>query len=281
VWRVVDDKKEVFAAKVFRANHGEDYKIKRFYKELTVWQRLNHPNVVPSLGAASDIAELCAVSPWMPGGDLLQYLQKRPEANRLAIMIGAADGLSYLHFNDVIHGDLKGGNILFDSAGVPRIADFGISSITFNPVSNNASTPFNGFSLRWAAPEILEAPNDESRRPTKMSDVYAFGMVAIETFTGKIPFPDISDLNVQLLVMKGKRPSKPADASKLGLSSRAWKLVGECWNKKRDKRPENLAQHLDWPSCSNLYSMSRIRGCLWMTGDPTLGLDENGSPKTT
>jgi hypothetical protein len=38
--------------------------------------------------------------------------------------------------------------------------------------------------------------------------------------------------------MKGKRPSKPADASKLGLSSTAWKLVEECWNKKRDKRPE-------------------------------------------
>lgn len=71
-------------------------------------------------------------------------------------------------------------NILFDGAGVPRISDFGISSITFNPVSNNASTPFHGYSLRWAAPEILEAPNDESRRPTKMSDVYAFGMVVVE-----------------------------------------------------------------------------------------------------
>ena len=146
---------------------------------------------------------------------------------------------------------------MFDGAGVPLIADFGISSITFNPISNNASTPFNGYSLRWAAPEILEALNDESKRPTKRSDVYAFGMVAIEVryastvstdlrsdrllckvFTGKLPFPDVSDINVQLMVMKGKRPPKPADASKLGLSSATWKLVEKCWNKKRDKRPE-------------------------------------------
>ena len=72
-------------------------------------------------------------------------------------------------------------NILFDSEGIPRISDFGISSMTFDPTSNNASTPFRGYSLRWAAPEILEAPpSGEARRPTKMSDVYAFGMVVIE-----------------------------------------------------------------------------------------------------
>jgi serine/threonine protein kinase len=71
-------------------------------------------------------------------------------------------------------------NILFDSAGIPRIADFGISSITLDPFSSNASSPFHGYSLRWAAPEILEAQDDQSRRPTKMSDVYAFGMVVVE-----------------------------------------------------------------------------------------------------
>ena len=40
------------------------------------------------------------------------------------------------------------------------------------------------------------------------------------------------------MVMKGKRPPKPADASRLGLTSAMWKLVQDCWNKRRDKRPE-------------------------------------------
>jgi serine/threonine protein kinase len=179
-----------------------------------VWKRLNHPNIVPTLGAGPDIAELCVVSPWMPDGDLLQYLQKIPGANRAEIVrihVGRAGECTEFDFQDDwnrrgaflpplqrCHSRRHEGgealrlgrcrlltvirqeNILFDSAGTPRIADFGISSITFNPISNNASTPYHGYSIRWAAPEILEAPNDESRRPTKMSDVYAFGMVVVE-----------------------------------------------------------------------------------------------------
>lgn len=51
-----------------------------------MWKRLNHPNVLPTFGAGPDIAEFCAVSPWMPDGDLLQYLTKYPGANRASIV---------------------------------------------------------------------------------------------------------------------------------------------------------------------------------------------------
>ena len=55
--------------------------------------------------------------------------------------------------------------------------------MTFNPYTSNASSPFHGLSTRWAAPEILEGPTDEIRRPTKMSDAYAFGMVVVEVLS--------------------------------------------------------------------------------------------------
>ena len=42
-----------------------------YYEELTVWKRLIHPNVVPTLGAGPDIGELCVTFPWMSEGDLL------------------------------------------------------------------------------------------------------------------------------------------------------------------------------------------------------------------
>ena len=99
-------------------------------------------------------------------------------------MIGVADGLSYLHFNDFVHGDLKGvsnidhrgfvsnghayqGNILFNSRGIPRIL--------------GTSTSRHNFKTRWAAPERLDdSRGEDTRRPTKMSDVYSFGMVVVE-----------------------------------------------------------------------------------------------------
>jgi len=82
--------------------------------------------VVPTLGVGLDIAEFCMVFPWMPDGNLLQYLNKYPGASRVSIvsvhdvhdneytefntykMLGVVDGILYLHSNDVVHGDLKG-----------------------------------------------------------------------------------------------------------------------------------------------------------------------------
>lgn len=121
-WRGLQDKGQFLS---FRAQTNDSLSLQRFFKEVTVWKRLNHPNVIPNLGASLDIAEFCVVSPWMPDGDLSQHLSRHPAANRPLIvsihvaylrqhaesvpkMIGVANGLSYLHSNDVIHGDLKG-----------------------------------------------------------------------------------------------------------------------------------------------------------------------------
>ena len=68
--------------------------------------------------------------------------------------------------------------ILFDNTGIPRLAGFSNSLVAVDPYENTRES--YGYTLRWAAPEILDAPGPASRRPTKMSDVYAFGMVVVE-----------------------------------------------------------------------------------------------------
>ena len=129
VWRVEDDRSRPFAAKVFRANEGEDHKVKasgpptgyqysahssfqRYYKEVTVWKQLDHPNVMQTLGAGPDIAELCVISLWMPEGSLLQYLSKNPGANRasmVSVHFARASARTEFYIQD---GRSRGGAVL-------------------------------------------------------------------------------------------------------------------------------------------------------------------------
>ena len=102
IWKTEDRRERIYAVKVYRVYNGEEYKIKvspiplnsdnqfiflqRHFKEVAMWKRLVHPNILPAFGAAPDIAEFCVVSPWMPDGDLLQYLTRYPGANRPQIV---------------------------------------------------------------------------------------------------------------------------------------------------------------------------------------------------
>lgn len=118
-------------------------------------------------------------------------------------MIGVTRGLGYLHDNEIVHGDLKSvcaghlvlfiflltyrllqPNILIDSRGSPRICDFGLSSITRKLESFNASTPYNGCTLRYRAPELLgdvKVVKGQSKlKATTKSDIYSLSMVIVE-----------------------------------------------------------------------------------------------------
>lgn len=139
-------------------------------------------------------------------------------------LLGITRGLNYLHSNEVVHGDLKGvsgafnrsivaadilgflqPNVLIDVQGNPLLADFGLSSITKNVTSVNASTPHGGATIRWAAPELLDAISHTGRkqRHTAESDIYALSMVVIEVGDSKPPQPKRSRLGPIFSYLRG------------------------------------------------------------------------------
>ncbi|KAF9646883.1 kinase-like protein [Thelephora ganbajun] len=244
VWRLTseDDHDHVFAVKSLRVYELDDTdKInKKYCKEVIVCKRANHPNVLSIEGVAPKLFEFCMVSQWMPNGNMLGYVEQYPGANRLELLIGVTRGLNYLHINEVIHGDLKGQNILIDASGSPRLSDFGLCSITKNIDSVNASTPNRGCTIRYCAPELLEingVPPLE-KKPTNKSDVYSLSMVMVELMTGKIPYPDSQDVNVIFLISKGRRPPKPLSFEAPGITPTVWRIAKKCWHGKAKKRPE-------------------------------------------
>lgn len=60
--------------------------IQRFYKEVVLWKRLKHRNILPVLGVSRDFAEFCLVSPWMKNGCITNYIRDNPHVNPLELV---------------------------------------------------------------------------------------------------------------------------------------------------------------------------------------------------
>ncbi|KAF9005070.1 kinase-like domain-containing protein [Cyathus striatus] len=223
------------------ANYDNDRLIRAFSKEAILWSHISHPNTLPFYGIFKHPyfeSRICLVSPWMANGNINEYLRAHPEVNRHPLICDIAEGVKYLHQNGIIHGDLKGFNILINVYGRACIGDFGLSTIVnglglSGQWTSVATSIVTGGTLRWQAPELL---NVDFPHVTKMSDIYAFACVCYEILTGKIPFYNIlRDGPVILKIITGDRPSRPDDGS---ISDCIWELMELCWCQEPCERPQ-------------------------------------------
>ncbi|KAJ6537966.1 kinase-like domain-containing protein, partial [Mycena capillaripes] len=208
-------------------------------REALVWQQLRHPYIVPLIGIDTESfpSSLCMVSPWMKNGTSIKYLLGIAAHERQTTIHEIAQGLAFLHDQQVVHGDLRGTNILVDNDGHACLTDFSLTvlSDTTTTQSNNGAG-----SVRWMAPETLDPSvcglTDFAR--TSASDIYVFACVCLELYTGSPPFNAILyDAAVMFQVIGGFRPSRPdGDA----IPDHIWNLMQQCWAHHFADRPTIL-----------------------------------------
>ncbi|XP_076883113.1 cysteine-rich receptor-like protein kinase 2 [Bidens hawaiensis] len=155
---VLTDGREIAVKRLFIS-----YKFKEtdFYNEVKLVSSVEHPNLIRLLGYELLGREIG----W----------EKRVE-----IIIGIAEGLVYLHENTkrrIVHRDIKAANILLDFKFRPKIADFGLAR-SFQNDKSHISTGIAG-TLGYMAPEYLS-----HGQLTEKADVYSFGILILEVFTG-------------------------------------------------------------------------------------------------
>ncbi|EJD47437.1 kinase-like protein, partial [Auricularia subglabra TFB-10046 SS5] len=160
----------------------------RVRREVSIVKKANHPFIVPFFGAADLGDQLVIVSLFMRNGNLLQYLAHHPSPDRHLLVLQVADAVCYLHaFLGIVHGDLKCENVLVSDDGDALLTDFGLSTV-IDKSDSDATTKTcirQSLTVRFAAPELLK---DNARSPssrhirskTPESDVYAFGMLALQ-----------------------------------------------------------------------------------------------------
>ncbi|KAH9925501.1 kinase-like domain-containing protein [Fomitopsis serialis] len=268
VWHATyhtEGRSSTVALKVFRVYAKDKLQRvrKKFCQEAILWLRLRHKNIVPLLGADMTLFPVCLVSVWMKYGNISGYLRQYPNEDRLRLLIDVAEGLAYLHSESMVHGDLKCANILINDERQACIGDFGLSAVIHDPETIMSITPSPNAvgTLRWTAPEILDPESFglEHAVASPETDVYSFGMVTWETFSGHTPYEEY----------RFDAPHKrPPHAAALGLSDLVWDLIQPDTILHELKAARRLSQlsaarqtveHMEEPSLGGTSLLSRLR----------------------
>ncbi|KAM3694479.1 hypothetical protein ACJW31_07G061100 [Castanea mollissima] len=173
---------------VKRISHESKQGLQEFISEVASIGRLRHRNLVQLFGWCRRRADLLLVYDFMPNGSLDKYIFDEPKTilswqQRFNIIKGVASGLLYLHEDweqTVIHRDIKAGNVLLDSELNARLSDFGLAKL-YERGTNPSTTRVVG-TLGYLAPELTR-----TGKPTKSTDVFAFGALLLEVVCGRRP----------------------------------------------------------------------------------------------
>ncbi len=159
----------------------------RFAREAQVLARLNHPNIVAVHDYGQDGSFCWLVMEYVDGSNLRDVIRagELEPAEALALVPKICDALQFAHDQGVVHRDVKPENILLDTDGCVKIADFGLAKLIGTPtalVTLTGSRQVLG-TFRYMAPEQLDHPLEVDHR----ADIYSLGVVFYEMLTGEIP----------------------------------------------------------------------------------------------
>lgn len=177
------------AVKMLKADlHAEPGIRRRFRREASVLQSLEHPGVVRILDLGNDDGERSYTVMELLSGETLEALlgrEPQPALPRLRpVLLGLAEALAAVHRHGVIHGDLKPANVFLPTGGAfpVRLVDFGLSKIEglerLTRTGELTGTPV------YMAPELLTGAGEIDGR----IDLYALGVVAYLCLAGRLPF---------------------------------------------------------------------------------------------
>ncbi|KAJ7880785.1 kinase-like domain-containing protein [Mycena olivaceomarginata] len=222
----------------------------QFCKEALIWEGLHHRFILPFLGIDNETfpSSLCMVSPWMKNGTVLEYLRDHSLGDVDRLLLETAEGLRYLHSMNIVHGDLRGNNILISDDFSVLLADFGLANI-ISATETTVAAPSSNHpgSTRWFAPELIH--------PTALVVTASSGhLPAMYMLLGVPPFHDVTpDISVLLKVMGGGRPGKPVN-----ILDALWALITTAWGQDWRARPSAAEIITSFPVSTPVQCVIRL-----------------------
>lgn len=225
----------------------------RLARELKIWAKVNHPNVLKPVGYYLSQNYDCAqlVSPYLENGNVIEYIRAtRPSIQaRLGFIRGITLGMAYLHGCDppICHGDLKPANVLVNEVPGAVLCDFGLAKFVDDSGISSGLTTSRSIkgSLRYMSPEI----SDDEAKHSLESDIWAWACTTFEILTDVIPYATRrNDRGIMGAVLQGEPPASmdllSGFAQKFDIPSRSTffalqTLIPECWSGNPEDRPSS------------------------------------------
>ncbi|KAG9148098.1 hypothetical protein Leryth_003672 [Lithospermum erythrorhizon] len=221
--------------------------IKQLEQEIRVLRQLQHPNIVQYYGSEIIEDHFCIYLEFIHPGSINKYARDHFGAVTESVVRNFTrhilSGLAYLHSKKTIHRDIKGANLLVNTSGVVKLADFGVAKHLSGSVVNLSlkGTP------QWMAPEVLQAVLRNNSTPDHACavDIWSLGCTVIEMFTGKPPWDELTEVQAMFSVLH-KTPPIPET-----LSSDGKDFLKKCLQREPMNRP-SAVELLDHPFVQNI-----------------------------
>lgn len=161
----------------------------RFLKEVHYQAKMDHPNIVTAYDAGEDNGVYFMAMAHVAGETLEDLLEREgclPEGEALKIVRQVALALQYaFEQKDILHRDIKPGNIMLTPSFHAKVLDMGLSKNMLDKHSTTHADTLMG-TPNYMSPEQIDHPQEIDTR----SDMFSLGMTLYHTLTGKIPFED-------------------------------------------------------------------------------------------
>ncbi len=217
------------------AYRADDVIVQRFEREARLAASFQHENIV-HIYDYWHRPEYCIVMEYVDGTTLTRVIEESgplPTDAGVMIALQAANALEYAHTRGIIHRDIKPGNIMVKRNGEVKLMDFGIAR-TKNLESLTMPGMLVGTPSYMSPEQVLGNPLDVR------SDIFSFGIVLYELFTGVKPFPGEETASVTAQIVKAKF-SSPRSVN-ADLPRGIQRVIKKCLRKKPHRRYASMQE---------------------------------------
>ncbi|CAM8994823.1 unnamed protein product [Rhodiola kirilowii] len=268
------------AVKVF--NTQNDSAFQSFQSECEVMRSVRHRNLVKIISSCSNNLDFMAlVLQYMPNGNLETWLHSHTHSltliQRLDIMLDVASAMKYLHHDlptPVIHCDLKPSNVLLDQDMTAHVSDFGVAKLLGQ--DQFLTQTMTLATIGYMAPEYGGAGVVSTK-----GDVYSFGILLIETFTGKRPtddeFNDELSLRDYAIASLHRPVTEISEADLLDESDLNFEKIEQCVRSVLSLATNCTEElHVRRISMNDVVSkLTKIKDAIFLNVDRALNVDED------